>query len=72
MFVSVGGSGYITDDLMSRDFSNVEWAGWYFTSYATAVTLLDPLPNPIILVDKSNSGSTIQCWLVSASFSLSI
>ena len=44
ILVSVGGSGFNIDDLMRRDVSNVELAGWYFTSFATVVTLLDPLP----------------------------
>ena len=68
MLGSDGGSRYDTDDLMRRDLSKVERAGWHFTSYATVVTLLNPLPNPILFVDKLNAGNTILCWLISASF----
>ena len=71
MLVLDGGGGSNTDDLARRDFSNVEWAGWHFSSYATVVTLLDPLPYPILFVNKSNSGNTTRCWVVSASFSCS-
>ena len=69
MLVSYSGNGYTTDDLIRRDLSKVEWAGWHLTSYAIVVTLLDLLPNPNLFVDKSNAGNTIRCWLVSTSFS---
>ena len=67
--VSDGGSASKTDNLMKSDFRIVAWAGWHLTSYATVVTLFDPLPSPIRFVDKSNSGNMIRCLLVSASFS---
>ena len=55
MLVSDDGGGSNTDDLVRRDFSNVEWAGWHFSSYATVVTLLDPLPYPMVSASFSCS-----------------
>ena len=60
MFVSFFESGSNIDDLMRIYLNNVEWVGWHFPSYATVVILLDPLPNPILFVDKLNARNTIQ------------
>ena len=60
MLVSDGRSGSNIDDLMRINLSKVEWAGFHLISYVTVVTLLDPLPNPILFVDKSNTGDSIR------------